>query len=140
MSGHGIPAPMLLALDGDSIEGRGHVARQYNAQMARDNELVISMAAEHRSYAVSAAPFAMRKMFLLSELATAARDEVPLEGADAASRLASVAEAVSDYRPHLAGRGMEDVPDPYQRSQRHYDESYAMIKAAVEDIAAWVRG
>ncbi|MGC4175646.1 low molecular weight phosphatase family protein [Demequina sp.] len=134
MVGHGIPASMLMCLDGDGIDGRGHVARQYSASLAREADLVVCMSARHRTWAVSEAPFALRRTFLLTELQEAARLGAPLEGG-----LAGVAQAVSDFRPSLAGRVMADVPDPYMESQAVYDASYAMIRTAVSEIAQWVR-
>ena len=135
MVGHGIPAPMLMCLDAEDIDGRGHVARQYSASLAGSADLVVCMTARHRAWAVSEAPFALKRTFLLTELAAAARDGAPLEGG-----LAGVAQAVQDYRVTLAGMRLEDVPDPYGESQAVYDSAYAMIRGAVDDIAAWVRG
>ena len=135
MVGHGIPAPMLVCLDEDGIDGRSHHARQLTAALARESDLIICMSAQHRARAVSEAPFALKRTFLLSEIATAARHGAPLVGG-----LDGVARAVQSYRVELAGMRLEDVPDPYMEPQAVYDSTYAMIRDAVRDIAAWVRG
>ena len=132
MVGHGIPAPMLMCLDGDDIDGRGHRARQFAEPLARDAELIICMTARHRAWAVSEAPFAMKRTFLLSEVAAAAAAGAPLAGGPA-----GIAAAVQQYRVELAGRSLADVPDPYMESQAVYDEAYAMIREMVDGVAGW---
>ena len=134
MVGYGIPEEMLMCLDVDGIDGRGHSAQQLTADLARQHDIIICMTAAHRSWAVREAPFALKRTFLLTEIAAAAREGAPLEGG-----LAGVADAVQGFRVELAGRDLADVPDPYRRGQKLYDESYAMIRSAVNDIAAWVR-
>lgn len=138
--GHGIPAEMLINLDSSGIESRGHAARQMNPDLIGEANLVIAMAAEHRSAIVRENPAVLRRTFLLDELAKAARASAPLEGETPAERLANVPAAVQGFRPYLAGMEVEDVPDPYRRSQDDYDASYAMIHAAVADFVNWVRG
>lgn len=134
MVGHGIPGPMLRCLDDDSVEGRDHSARQFTATLAREADLIICMTARHRAWCVSEAPFALKRTFLLSELATAARESAPLEGG-----IAGVAQAVQDFRVELAGRTLDDVPDPYGGPQRDYDDAYTIIRTAVDEIVAWVQ-
>lgn len=140
MVDHGIPAPMLVCLDGESVEGRAHRAQQLTAELSRSADLVITMTALHRRWAVAEAPFALKRTFMLEEIATAARMGAPLAGNTPAERLAHVADAVQDFRPSLAGLPIADVPDPYGGSQREYQEAYAMIRDSVSDIVDWVRG
>lgn len=136
----GIPAEMLMGLDGAGLEGRGHRARQFTEAVGRENDLIIAMAAEHRTAIVQDVPGLLRRTFLLDELAKAARAGAELEGDSPSERLADVPVAIQAFRPELAALGVDDVPDPYRRSQSEYDESYAIIDAAVRDFAAWVRG
>lgn len=140
MTGHGIPASMLICLDEDGIEGRGHRATQFDTEVARSADLVITMTSQHRTHCVSQAPFALRRTFMLEEIAEAARRGAPLAGVTPAERLAGVAQAVADFRPELAGVALRDVPDPYQRSQDNYDEAYRMIRESIGQIITWVRG
>lgn len=139
MVGHGIPAEMLMCLDAEGIDGRGHRAQQLTAGLIREADLVIAMAAQHRAWAMSEAPFALKRTFTLSEIAAAAADGVHLPGSTPGERLAHVADAVAGHRPHLAGRSLADIPDPYGNSQRAYDESYALMREAIDAIAAWIR-
>ena len=135
MVGHGIPAPMLLCLDDDNVEGRGHVARQFTAELARESDLIVCMTARHRGWCVSEAPFALKRTFLLAEITAAARAGAPLVGG-----VAGIAQAVQDFRVELAGLAFEDVPDPYGGPQREYDEAYKIIRTAVDEIVAWAQG
>lgn len=138
--GRGIPAEMLMALDGDGIDGRGHAAQQYSSDLARSFDLVICMTAEHRRWAVSEAPFALRKTFMLTELQEAARRGAALTGSSLEERVASVPDAVSSIRPLLAGVSLADVPDPYMRSQAVYDATYATLKSLIGEVVEWVKG
>lgn len=135
MVGYGIPEEMLACLEADGIDGSAHRGQAFSADIARDADLVVGMTAAHRAHAVGVAPFALKRTFTLAEVAAAARDGAHLDGG-----LAGLADSVQRHRVELAGRSLADVPDPYRRSRRHYDEAYAMIRSAVEDITAWVRG
>ncbi|MFV0634929.1 low molecular weight phosphatase family protein [Demequina sp.] len=136
----GIPAEMLMGLDGSGLDGRGHRARLFTEPIGRESDLIIAMAAEHRTSMVQQVPALLRRTFLLDELAKAARAGAELVGTTPAERLADVPLAIQGFRPQLAAMGIDDVPDPFRRSQADYDESYAIIEAAVRDFAAWVRG
>jgi protein-tyrosine phosphatase len=141
MTGHGIPREMQVLLRADGVDGSAHRATQLTEGLMEEADLVIAMAAEHRSRAVRTAPSLMRRVVLLEELAMAARAGVALPGADAAERLAAVADAVAGFRPEIAmAGGAADVPDPWGQGERAYRESYAMIHSAVRDFAGWVRG
>ena len=72
MVGHGIPAPMLRCLERDGVDGRGHAARQFTAELASEADLIICMTARHRTWCVGEAPFALERTFLLEEIAAAA--------------------------------------------------------------------
>lgn len=140
MRGHGVTAEMLVCLEADGIDGRGHTASQFTDRAASASDLIVTMTAEHRRYAASAAPDARERTFLLEEIAAAARAGADLEGDTPAERLAEVSHAVRRIHPWLAHASVADVPDPYGLGQARYDQSYAMIRDAVRDIAAWVRG
>ncbi|MFW2512337.1 low molecular weight phosphatase family protein [Demequina sp. SO4-13] len=140
MTDTGIPAQMLMGLDAAGIDARAHRSRQLTESLAREADLIIAMTAEHRTRIVQEVPSVLRRTFLLDELAKAAREQAPLEGDSPAERLRNIPDAIQGFRPELSAFQIEDVPDPYRRSQDDYDRAYAMIEAAVRDISAWVRG
>ena len=133
MVGHGIPAPMLRCLEADGLDGTAHSAQQYTADLARSADLVVCMTAQHRTWCVREAPFALKRTFTLGELAAAARG-----GATLAGGLAGVAAAVSDYRIQLAGARLVDVPDPYYEPQEVYDEVYDLMSELITEVTDWM--
>ena len=138
--GRGLPEQMAREMAADGLDASTHGARQFTAALAQEADLVIALAAEHRRRAVSEAPATLKKSFLLMELAAMARSGAPLEGVGTAERVANIGQAVTAYRPQLAALDIADVPDPYGGTDQEYAESFAMIRDAVNDIAAWVRG
>ncbi|WP_062387962.1 arsenate reductase/protein-tyrosine-phosphatase family protein [Demequina iriomotensis] len=138
--GHGIPDPMLAELARDGIDGAGHHARLLTDGLMREADLIITMTAEHRRLAVSTGPSALKRTFTLSELAAAAGTGAVLEGATPEERLADVPRAVAAHRAVLAGYDLDDVPDPYRQDEAAYHESYVLIRGAVAEIDAWLRG
>ncbi|WP_084075219.1 hypothetical protein [Demequina sp. NBRC 110052] len=140
MVDHGIPSEMLTELGADGIDGSRHRARQLDAHLMKSADLVLCMTRDHRTLAAQTDPASLRKVFTLMEVAETARRGAKLEGSTPAERLSDVPLAVAAFRPELAGADIPDVPDPYKRDLGAYHESYAMIRAAVRDIAAWVRG
>ncbi|WP_084099565.1 hypothetical protein [Demequina sp. NBRC 110051] len=139
MVAHGIPAEMLICLDGAGIDGRGHQARQLTAELT-SADVIVAMTHEHRREIVQENPGALRRTLLFDELVHAARAGAELEGDTPAERLADMPAAIAAFRPELAGMAIADVPDPYRRDQAAYDESFSIVEAGVKAIAAWIRG
>lgn len=133
MVGYGIPAPMLRCLEADALDGTAHLAQQYTADVARSADLVVCMTAQHRSWCVREAPFALKRTFTLGELAQAARG-----GAVLAGGVAGVAAAVNNYRTQLAGVSLIDVPDPYLESQAVYQEVYDLMGELITEVTDWM--
>lgn len=140
MVGHGIPDEMLAALARDGIDGSDHRAAQLTPEHLRSADLLIFMAAQHRRWALSEFPAALKRSYLLTELAAAARLGAELPGGDLATRVAGIADAIPAVRPQMTPDDVADIPDPYRRSQDDYDESYALIKGAVAAIGPWLSG
>ena len=136
--GHGVPDQMQREMASDGLVGNAHAARQFTAALAKEAHLIVAMSASHRRWVVSEAPAALKKTFLLMEIAAAARTGAPLPGDSTYERAANIGQAVIDYRPQLAALTIDDVPDPYGGSDEDYAESFTMIRDAVRDIAVWV--
>lgn len=142
MVGMGVPAEMLMNLDAEDdhgIDGRDHVAQQLRSQLVDQADIIIAMTAEHRTEIVQQTPTAVQRTFLLGELAAAARANAELDGATPQERLAHIPEAISWFRPSLAGLDIPDVPDPYKCGQADYDAAYVMIQESIIAINTWVR-
>ena len=137
--GHPIPDPMLTELAADRIDGGAHGGRLLTEALLRESDLVVAMTTEHRQLAVQSGPFALKRTFTLAELAAAAGTGAELEGAGTAERLADIPRAVAAHRHVLAEYDLDDVPDPYRRSQETYHQAYSLIRGAVAEITGWVR-
>ncbi|WP_062530159.1 arsenate reductase/protein-tyrosine-phosphatase family protein [Demequina rhizosphaerae] len=137
--GHGIPEPMVDELAADGIDARTHRGRLLTEPIMRGSDLVIAMTLEHRQLAVQTGPSALKRTFTLAELAASAGTGATLVGDTPAARLADVPRAVAAHRHVLAGYELDDVPDPYRRSQEVYHDAYALIRGAVAEFADWVR-
>ena len=138
--GHVVPEQMRFQMASEGLSADDHVAQQYTAELASGPDIIIAMTAAHRRWLVSETPAVLRKTFLLMELATAARAGAPLAGSTPAERAEQIGEAIVAFRPQLAGLEFADVPDPYRGSDEDYALSFAMIRDAARDIAAWVKG
>jgi len=131
MVGHRVPEPMVRCLAGEDIDGSQHSARQFTENSARGADLVVCMTSRHRAWVVAEAPFARDRTFLLTELAAAGRANSGLDVWTPDARIA-ITEFLAD-RHHV---GFADVPDPYLGSQQVYNETFALIRSAVDDIVA----
>lgn len=119
-----------------------HIARQLTTDQVRSADLVLAMAAEHRSAVVRLLPRASRNTFMLTEFAAlleSAEQNHPaiLEGFSAlspADKMRSAVKWVSARRGFLPPDGVVrvDVVDPYRRSEDVYTESARQIVEALD--------
>lgn len=126
---------------GDPFE---HVARQLTADQVREADLVLAMAAEHRSGVVRLLPRASRNTFTLTEFAAlleSADQAHPTPPADFSSlspadQLRNAVKWVSARRGFLPydGPTPADVVDPYRRSEEVYAESANQIVEALDRV------
>jgi protein-tyrosine phosphatase len=119
----GVPAPFA--------------ARQLQPTHLRQADLVLVMTRAHRSAVVAMEPAAVRRTFLLLELADIASAVAdagwPADvGADAAARLAALPRLAATHRGRLAGRTELEVPDPFRQPASRYQEAFQLIRGAVD--------
>lgn len=135
-----IPAEMLHELEADGVDGTSHRGRLLTEQVMKEADLIITMTREHRQLAVQIAPSALKRTFTLSELAASAGTGAILESTSVEDRIRELPSAIAAHRYVLSGFDLDDVPDPYRRSQRAYHDSYTLIRGAVRDLTLWLRG
>ncbi|WP_084479484.1 hypothetical protein [Nesterenkonia sp. AN1] len=118
-----------------------HVARQLTVDQVRAADLVLAMAAEHRSGVVRLLPRASRNTFTLTEFAALLenaelnRPAIPtgFSALTPADKLRSAVKWVSARRGFLgADAKPADVVDPYRRSDETYVESARQIVDALD--------
>lgn len=142
--GSGMPdeAAALSVQHGGAPEN--HLARQLSAEQVRSADLVLAMAAEHRSAVVRLLPRASRNTFTLIEFAAllenAERSSPMLQDGffhlNAAEKLRHAVKWTSARRGYLspASSIAVDVIDPYRRSSETYRESANQIVEALDRI------
>lgn len=121
-----------------------HVARQLVVDQVREADLVLAMAAEHRSGVVRMLPRASRNTFTLTEFAAlleSAEQTHPAPQSDfsalaPADQLRIAVKWVSARRGFLPPDGPipADVVDPYRRSEEVYAESAHQIVEALDRV------
>lgn len=140
--GHPVHPPMARLLEEEGLAPEAFVARQLTAEGVRRADLVLAMTREHRSAVAALAPQALRRTLLLTEAAAAAAacqaegwpsDVVPTP----AARLAALPGLAPRHRS--PGRTVEELADPFQRSEQAYRESFTAIDAVVGRLAAALR-
>ena len=121
----------------------GFVARQVDAEMIRDADLVLGVTRAHRASVVTAVPGAVRKTFTLrefSDLAVLAHHDgaLPATGAPQ-DRLAAVVALAPRFRALRTVADTEDVEDPYGRELWTYGRSMAQIDECLTPLLAVLR-
>lgn len=127
-------------------EPDAHRGQDITADLVRDSDLVLAMAASHRSSAVSLLPKASRYSFMFTEFGALLDDlsrNMPEPLLDEAlpqhpltTRLRALVRMTAGRRGFLPADEAEpkDVVDPYRRSHQVYDESAAQVSAGIDRI------
>ena len=106
----------IEAMVEQGLDIRGHRARRFDPPMARDADLILAMAAEHRDAVGAAVPETASRTFTLKELARLL-DRLPADAVGAGSaegRLAALVTAAERVRASgtVETARDEDVADP----------------------------
>ncbi len=127
-------------------EPDAHRGRDITVDLVRESDLVLAMAAEHRSGAVQLLPRASRYSFMFTEFGALLDDlsrNLPEPLLDEAlpqhpltTRLRALVRMAAGRRGFLpAGEAdPKDIIDPYRRPQQVYDDSAAQISAGIDRI------
>jgi protein-tyrosine phosphatase len=137
------PVAELLRLAGADPDGFS--ARQLVAEQLRAADLVLVMSRDHRAAVVAAEPAAVRRTFLLRELAVLAEAvaragwpaDVP---ADATTRLRVLPQLAARHRPAVARTQGLEIEDPYRRTADVYERVLAGIEDAVARLTSALTG
>jgi len=130
-------AAELLTRQG--IDVSGFAARQLDAELVADADLVLGLTREHRAAAATAAPSIIRRLFTLREFARLAEagaaevrpEQPPVERARALAQAATAQRGI--VRPEKPGD--DDVPDPYGGPADAYRLAFTLIEASVRVVA-----
>ncbi len=136
--GWSIAGPMVARLRQAGLPTVRFAARQLQASMVAEADLVLAMSRGHRAEAVRLAPETAERSFTLLEfgrLIELLRPE-DLPGDTPGERLRSAVPVVDRMR--RAVRGRDDIADPFGGSSRAYQRAYVEIDRAVTAICVAV--
>lgn len=141
--GEPVHPPMAGLLREAGVDPAAFVARDLRPEELRSADLVLTMTRAQRSAVATLVPGAVRRTFLLLELADiaacAAADGWPDVPPTAAARLAALPGLAPRYRGPARAAELE-VPDPYRRPVEEYRRSLAAVEAAVDELVGAVCG
>jgi protein-tyrosine phosphatase len=137
-----IPEPMATMVRDAGASTDGFAARQLTEAILREADLVLALTKAHRSRIVTLHPGAVRRTFTLRELGRLAGtvDPQDLPAGTTAERLRALVPLAAAQRGRHAGPAVDDVVDPWGRSDEVFAQSFAELRPAVETIARVVRG
>ncbi|MFJ4166426.1 hypothetical protein ACIPY5_12810 [Microbacterium sp. NPDC089698] len=149
LTGHGMtePAQRIAAQHGAAAAvTAAHRARLLTEPLLDDADLILTMTAEQRDYAVQMLPRRLHRIFPVREFARLAggvpdaqvRAIADAAGSDPRRRLVAVVESVAERRGGSAPKG-EDVIDPYRRSDEVYEQSAAQLVPALAEVERVIR-
>lgn len=135
-------APSMAGLLSDrGLDPSGFVARPLTESLVRSADVVLTMTRRHRAAVLELAPSALRRSFLLTELAVIAERLGP--GAARSEDAARLAEVVLGAPRARASVDLEhdapDVEDPYGRPEDVYRRVLDRIEAEAARLVAALR-
>ncbi|MGI3785304.1 MAG: hypothetical protein ACRYG2_31505 [Janthinobacterium lividum] len=135
-----VAPPMAALLRGRGIESDGFRARQLEAVLLQQADLVLTLTREQRGLAVGLVPSVVRRTFTLRELARLLTDVDPetLPPGTSGERLRQALPAAAARRRYVVDPRADDIADPYGRSDAAYRRAIAEITDAVERIGVAV--
>ncbi|WP_324649997.1 low molecular weight phosphatase family protein [Georgenia sp. H159] len=144
--GEPIQPPMVRLLEQYGVPADGFAARRVTEPIVAGADLILTATRQHRADVVDDVPAAVRRTFTVREFARLASAVDPAEldaaaGPDArpAERLAALLPLASREREQVPAE-LDDIVDPYRRSDEVYEESFSQLIEAVRTIAQVVLG
>jgi protein-tyrosine phosphatase len=139
---------LAVANGADAADAAAHRARRLDESMLQSADLVLTMAREHRSFAVQHAPAVLHRAFTVREFARLAETLTDAQvhaaavaaGAEAGDRLRALARLVAAQRGVVPpAPEHDDVVDPYRRSMTTYELSASQLVPAVAEAGRVIR-
>jgi protein-tyrosine phosphatase len=138
-----------LATQFGVTDAASHIARELDASIVGDAQLVFAMAREHRRAVVEFEPRAARRTFTIREFARIAAemtdedlsDVAAIPSKDVSARLAAAVALIASMRGMVdrpASPEDDDVIDPYRRTADVYDQSARELRPAVDAVVRFL--
>lgn len=153
LAGQGVDPGSVRVLTERGLSGKGFIARVATEQILGEADLILPLELSHRDAILRSTPRQLKRTFTLLELARlveALGEEQPwterlsehsgTEPESVDDRWRAMLQVVAAERGGRVGADGEDnVPDPYRRSDRHFDDMATTIDAAVDRLAGFER-
>ncbi|MDP5184376.1 hypothetical protein QOZ88_17210 [Blastococcus sp. BMG 814] len=144
LEGRPVDPPVAELLRAAGADPGSFGARQLTAAQIRTADLVLVMTRRHRSAVAALEPSAVRRTFLLLELAELARAVADAgwpaqHGEETAARLAALPGLVPVHRGRVGLPDRLEVEDPHRRSITVHARAVAGIAAAVDQLVLALR-
>lgn len=136
---HPISPDMAVLIEKAGADTQGFAARQVNERLLKEADLILALTQRHRAEVLALFPLAFRRCFTLLEFEAILTSPgfPPLRGSDAERLRLAVME--SGKRRSTTPEGPRDVPDPYGRSRRDYEESFGLIDRSLNSVLRAIR-
>lgn len=135
--GKPVSPPMARLIADAGAEPRGFSARLINEALVRRADLILAMAHDHKAMIAEEWPAAVRRLFTLKELQRLLgeidTERLPTGPVDV--RLRSAIPLATAQRRRVDDPSLDDVTDPYGRSDETYLRAFTDIDRAVDRIA-----
>lgn len=140
--GNPVEPAMQALLEDAGVAVQPFAARQLDAGMVRDADLLLALTTQHRSEALRLAPAALRRSFTLLEFARiVGAEEFPeLRAAGAAARLREMTTMAGARRQVGSVVNDDNVPDPYRQGEAVFQSAFEMIRHGVDAIVRVAMG
>lgn len=144
--GEPIQPPMVGLLEERGVDGGTFAARHVTEDHISSADIILAATREHRAAVVEQVPSAIRRTFTVREFARLADQVDPVRlniaagpGGPPAKRFAALVPLAAAERVQVDPE-LDDIVDPYRRSDAVYQESFGQILEAVRAIVRVVIG
>ncbi len=137
MVGKPISAPMVPLLTSAGADPQSFAARQLTEEVVRGADLVLGLSREHRMAAVEMWPGVVRRAFTLLEFTRLLEvvDPTTIPPGSVAERFRAVIPLAAAERRQVRGDPtIDDIADPYLRSEADYAHAFGEIQEAIQTI------
>ena len=138
LEGRPVQPEMAVRLEAAGISTGGFAARRLTPGLLRPAGLVLTMTREHRAATVELWPAAVRRTFMLAELARLLAAAPPTDHPTGplAERLPALAALAAAQRRQVGcDPTVDDIADPYRRGDAAYGRAYEQITRTVAVLA-----
>jgi protein-tyrosine phosphatase len=130
-----IPQAMALRYGADP----SHSGVQLSRQLVDSSSIMLTMTRDQRAQLVEEFPSALKRTFTFVEFVRILKeipDEVPSLNAASGRTLFDIALDASQHRAEIPRQPMDDIDDPYRRSEETHERVGTLIATLADELAS----